>query len=190
MVRGTFSPARAWRPAVVARLARTLGRAATQTSAAWRAPDPPFMPRAPDTSSRRCLRTRRETSIKERSLVARPLRAASVPDHGHAVPDDALLRLTCNPADAPAPSQDSPRRRSSCRSQPAATYRPSLRTLKLTAYLRSGRVQSIHRSTSARARPNPSLKGGPATASTAWPYCGTQCIIAVRPSGARLRGPP
>ena len=25
MVRGTFSPARAWRPAVVARLARTLG---------------------------------------------------------------------------------------------------------------------------------------------------------------------
>ncbi len=26
MVRGTFSPARAWRPAVVARLARTLGR--------------------------------------------------------------------------------------------------------------------------------------------------------------------
>ena len=27
MVRGTFSPARAWRPAVVARLARTLGRA-------------------------------------------------------------------------------------------------------------------------------------------------------------------
>ena len=27
-VRGTFSPARAWRPAVVARLARTLGRIA------------------------------------------------------------------------------------------------------------------------------------------------------------------
>ena len=26
MVRGTFSPARAWRPAVVDRLARTLGR--------------------------------------------------------------------------------------------------------------------------------------------------------------------
>ncbi|CAD5373034.1 hypothetical protein RA210_U280009 [Rubrivivax sp. A210] len=26
MVHGTFSPARAWRPAVVARLARTLGR--------------------------------------------------------------------------------------------------------------------------------------------------------------------
>ena len=32
MVRGTFSPARAWRPAVVARLARTLGAASMQLS--------------------------------------------------------------------------------------------------------------------------------------------------------------
>ena len=37
MVRGTFSPARAWRPAVVARLARTLGSTKTTVNFARRA---------------------------------------------------------------------------------------------------------------------------------------------------------
>jgi hypothetical protein len=112
-------------------------------------------------SSRRCLRTRRETSIKERSLVGHSLRAASATDRGQAVPGGALLRLSCRPTQASAPSQHSPRRCAFCHCQAAATGSSGFRAVQLAQHLRSGRVESVHRSTSARARPNPSLKVDP-----------------------------
>jgi hypothetical protein len=76
VVRGTFSPARAWRPAVVARLARTLG-SAVATSQLIGAVMKTASLRGPARTEAECMRTPRSGQRDERANLMHRASSAS-----------------------------------------------------------------------------------------------------------------